>query len=158
MMISFLKRGLPFILTLMVGIGVGSIFGFHSSKDTTMDNNSSGFRWERHHHRSGCRQRDFSNTRMPLNITFQPSTRLTPEAITHKTTGVVQLLVSFNADGTTTVVDRLSTLPDGLTEEAESVAGRTQFIPEKVYGEPVTVLRNMTYAFGLDDRATMGLR
>ena len=30
---------------------------------------------------------------------------------------MVKLLVSFNADGTTTVVDRLSTLPDGLTEE-----------------------------------------
>jgi hypothetical protein len=157
MMTYFLKRGLPFVLTLMVGSGLGSLFGFNNLKSPTTDINS-GFGWEQHHHyHSGCRGRDFSNT-TPLVITFQPSTHLTPDAVLHKTSGVVKLLVSFNANGTATVENRLNGLPDGLTEEAESVAERTQFTPEKVNGEPVTVFRAMTYFFEPDERATMGLR
>lgn len=147
MMTYFLKRGLPFILTLMVGVGFGSIFGFHSSKTSTMDN-SSGFSWERHHHhyRSGCRGKDFSNT-TPLVITNQPEARVMLIALEHKTTGIVQLRVRFNADGTTTVLERLDTLPDGLTEEAERIAENTTFTPETIDGEPVSVVRDMSYPF-----------
>jgi hypothetical protein len=155
-MTYFLKRGLPFILTLMVGSGLGSIFGFHSSKDTTTDN-SSVFRWERHHrhYHSGCRGKDFSDT-TPLMITNQPEARVMLIALKHKTTGVVQLRVRFNADGTTTVIERLATLPDGLTEEAERIAGNTTFIPETRDGEPVPVVRDMNYAFPLPPNISMG--
>lgn len=152
-MMCFLKRALPFMLTLIIGIGLGSVFGFNRSSTTTA-NNFSGFKWEPRHYHSGCRRRNFSDV-TPLSITFQPSTHLTPDAVMHKTTGVVTLLVSFNADGTATVENRLSGLPDGLTEEAESVVERTQFTPEKVDGVPVTVLRTMNYIFTLNDSMTM---
>ena len=153
-MTCFLKRALPFMLTLMFGIGLGSIFGFNHSGTTTA-NNLSGFKLEPRHYRSGCRGRRFTDYRTPLDITFQPSVRYTPEALKHQTTGVVQLRVSFNADGATTVLEQLSTLPDGLTDEAVRVAEHTEFTPEKVDGTPVTVVREMNYIFTLNDSMTM---
>ncbi|MBV9210824.1 MAG: energy transducer TonB [Acidobacteria bacterium] len=146
-MTCFLKRALPFMLTLIIGLGLGSIFGFNSSGTTS--NNLSGFKLEPRHYRyrGSCRSRAWNRDATPLAILFQPSVRYTPEALQHKTTGVVELRVSFNADGTTTVLDRLKTLPDGLTEEAERVAERTVFTPEKSNGEAVSVVREMSYDF-----------
>jgi outer membrane biosynthesis protein TonB len=166
MLPTFVKRVLPFMLTLLVGTGLGSVFGWRSSSTNTTQSNvtESSYRYER---RYGCSSRYRGNTgggerrsertTTPLIIKFQPNTRYTPDALEHKTTGVVQLRVRFNADGTATVVERLSTLPDGLTEEAERVVERTQFTPETVNGEPVAVTKDMNYVFSLSDRATMGL-
>jgi hypothetical protein len=168
MLPTFVKRVLPFMLTLMVGTGLGSVFGWRTSTPTTQNNVESGYRLER---RYGCSSRYRSTygtggggienrverTSTPLVIRFQPNTRYTPEALKNKTTGVVQLRVRFNADGTATVLERVSTLPDGLTEEAERVVERTQFTPETVNGEPVAVIKDMNYVFSLSDRATMGL-
>lgn len=171
MLPTFVKRVLPFMLTLLVGTGLGSVFGWRSSSTNTTQPNvtESSYRYER---RSGCSSRyrrtyggggggemedRAARTTTPLIIRFQPNTRYTPEALEHKTTGVVQLRVRFNADGTATVVERLSPLPDGLTEEAERVVERTQFTPETVNGEPVSVTKDMNYVFSLSDRATMGL-
>jgi hypothetical protein len=153
-MTCFLKRALPFMLTLLVGIGLGSVFGFNHS-GTTTTNNFSGFNLEPRHYHSGCRGRRLADYTTPLDITFQPNVRYTPEALKRQTTGVVQLRVSFNADGTATVLDKLSTLPDGLTEEAVRVAEHTEFTPEKVGGTPVTVVREMNYIFTLNDSMTM---
>lgn len=156
MMTSLLKRALPFVLTLIAGTGLGSIFGFNSSTPKTTSGSPSGT-VERRYSCPSQRRRAFQSDSTPLKITFQPNTRYTPEALKNKTTGVVQLRVRFNADGTTTVVERLSTLPDGLTEEAERVVERTQFTPATINGEPVSQTKEMNYIFSLSDRVTMGL-
>ncbi|MBV9959663.1 MAG: energy transducer TonB [Acidobacteria bacterium] len=166
MLPTFVKRVLPFMLTLLVGTGLGSVFGWRSSTTQTQPNvTESTYRYERRYGCSSRYRRTYSGgiegraegASTPLVIRFQPNTRYTPEALEHKTTGVVQLRVRFNADGTATVLERLSTLPDGLTEEAERVVERTQFTPETINGEPVAVTKDMNYVFSLSDRSTMGL-
>jgi TonB family protein len=159
MITNLLKRALPFALTLIIGTGLGSILG--SDRSTTKTNYShSRAPFVRSVYRSGTgggeyRHRRGFNDSTPLKIIFQPNTRYTSEALKNKTTGVVQLLVRFDEDGTATVVERLSTLPDGLTEEAVRVVEQTKFNPATVNGQPVPVTKEMNYIFSLSDRATM---
>ncbi len=155
-MICLVKRALPFAMTLIVGTGLGSIFGFGSKPEQTRKSwtNADIIVERRSSCRSSERRRHFRDS-TPLNIRFQPNTSYTPEALKNKTTGVVKLLVRFNEDRTATVVEQLSTLPDGLTQEAVRVAERTQFDPETVNGQPVAVTKEMNYIFSLSDRVTM---
>jgi TonB family protein len=158
MMISVLKRALPFVMTLIVGMMLGSIFGWNRPAAKSVREERFVTVTER---RSSCRasrgRRAFSES-TPLNITYEPNTAYTPEALKNKTTGVVQLRVRFNADGTTTVVEHLSTLPDGLTEDALRVSAQTRFEPETYNGQPVSVTKDMNYIYSLSDRAMMSLR
>jgi TonB-like protein len=150
MFACLLKRALPFTLTLLVGSGLGSIFSGASPRPdkqslvtTTLTTRaySCGAR-----HRSGAVAADST----PLIVTFEPNTRLTEAARRNKTTGVVELLVRFGADGKATVIDHLTTLPDGLTEEAERAAERTAFRPATINGMPYTVTEVRQFIFSLD--------
>lgn len=151
-MTSWIKRALPFIITLIVGTGLGNIFGIHKPATSGGDTR-----------RARCaKQRSFDNASVSphnngstqLKILYQPSTRYTPEALKNQTTGVVKLLVRFKADGTTTVVERLFTLSDGLTEDAERVAEQTRFTPATVDGTPVTEMKVMNYIYSISVRDT----
>lgn len=149
MFVSLLKRALPFTLTLLFGSGLGSIFSGTSprseqSRVTTTTTMSSTYSC-----RSKHRARAASES-TPLIVTFEPNTRLTEAARRNKTVGVVELLVKFDADGKATVVDHLTTLPDGLTEEAESAAERTVFKPATINGIPYTVTEVRQFIFSLD--------
>jgi hypothetical protein len=150
MFACFLKRALPFTLTLLVGSGLGSIFSGASPRSqsgvttTTMLTSRSYSCAERH------RARAVTAPSTPLIVTFEPNTRLTEAARRNKTVGVVELLVRFGADGKATVVDHLTTLPDGLTEEAERAAERTAFRPATINGKPYTVTEVRQFIFSLD--------
>lgn len=141
----FLKRFLPFMLTLVVGLGLGSLFQQGRSAPARYTT--------RLYSEHRCRTSDSYQYRRsaadstPLSILFEPPTSMTAAARSHETYGVVQLLVEYGADGNARVIDRLWTLPDGLTEEAERVAVRTQFKPETRNGVPVTVTRTQEYYF-----------
>jgi hypothetical protein len=137
------KRGLPFIITLIVGTGLGSLFGFHKPEPNRRAMSSRC---------AGERLNVASNDMNQLKILYQPNTRYTPQALKNKTTGVVTLEVQFNSDRTTTVVERISTLPDGLTEDAERVTQQTRFTPAVVNGVPVTETKVMNYIYSLADR------
>jgi len=143
-----LKRILPFMLTLVIGLGLGSLFerGGHSPD------------WEMRRHRRTSRTFTLTTNKWtryepsantPLTILFEPSTRMTAAARAHQTYGVVQLLIEYGADGHARVLSRVTTLPDGLTEEAERVAEQTQFRPEMINGEPVSVNRIQAYYFDM---------
>ena len=147
MFLSLLKRGLPFTLTLLVGSGLGSIF---SSTSPRTDIRSSVTTTTTRTHSCGARRARLATESTPLIVTFEPNTRLTEAARRNKTVGVVELLVRFDADGHATVVDRLTTLPDGLTEEAESAAERTTFRPATINGKPYTVTEVRQFIFSLD--------
>src|SRR5215210_6257627 len=139
MFACFLKRALPFMMTLLVGTGLGSIFSSMSPQNNRAPGTTTTFTTTR---RYGCerrRERAVVAESTPLIVTFEPNTRLTEAARRNKTVGVVELLVRFDADGKATVVDRLTTLPDGLTEEAERAAERTTFKPATINGKPYTV-------------------
>lgn len=140
-----LKRILPFMLTLVIGLGLGSLFQLKSRN------------WEgrtpcrstRRHMRTDSTlvMRYQASASTPLAILFEPSTRMTAAARRNQTYGVVQLLVEYGADGKARVLSRVMSLPDGLTEEAERVAELTQFKPETRNGEPVSVTRVQAYYF-----------
>ena len=131
MMTCLLKRAVPFIITLIIGSGLGSIFSFQSPSSKTVISRGDGIVNQFVDHLTD------SHSKTELEIFFQPTRRFTREALENETTGVVTLLVRFNVDGTTTVLKRLHTLPDGLTEDAERVAGQTSFTPATVDGRPI---------------------
>lgn len=153
----FLKRMLPFLLTLVVGVMLGSLFQreqprprytsrvsveyFHFS-DSGQDGTAES-------HRIFVPRDDDAEVTTPLTILFEPPTHMTAAALRHQTYGVVQLLVEYGADGRARVLERIHTLPDGLTEEAERVAERAQFRPEARGGQPVSVTRLQSYYFDM---------
>jgi Gram-negative bacterial TonB protein C-terminal len=150
MFACLLKRALPFMMTLLVGTGLGSIFsGATSLRDDTKTSTITTTLTTRH---TGCgmRNRAVVAESTPLIVTFEPNTRLTEAARRNKTTGVVELLVRFDADGKATVVDHLTTLRDGLTEEAERAAERTVFRPATINGRPYSVTEVRQFIFSLD--------
>jgi len=151
MFVSLLKRGLPFTLTLLVGSGLGSIFSSTTPRTNTRSNVTTTVTTTARN--SSCRERHRARAvaeSTPLIVTFEPNTRLTEAARRNQTVGVVELLVRFDADGKATVVDRLTTLPDGLTEEAERAAERTTFRPATINGKPYTVTEVRQFIFSLD--------
>jgi hypothetical protein len=148
MFVSLLKRGLPFTLTLLVGSGLGSIFSSTSPRTDTYSNVTTTTTARTYS--CGARRARMASESTPLIVTFEPNTRLTEAARRNKTVGVVELLVRFDADGHATVVDHLTTLPDGLTEEAERAAERTVFRPATINGKPYTVTEVRQFIFSLD--------
>jgi hypothetical protein len=138
-------------LTLLVGSGLGSIFSGASPR-TDKQSQVATTTLVTRTHSCGARHRggDVAAASTPLIVTFEPNTRLTEAARRNKTTGVVELLVRFGADGKATVVDHLTTLPDGLTEEAERAAERTAFRPATINGMPYTVTEVRQFIFSLD--------
>lgn len=143
---TLMKRALPFLITLVIGMGLGNIFSFQ--RNATRHGGVSGYRLRQHRSVETC-QRHAPNEGTQLKILSQPNTRYTPQALKNRTAGVVALVVRFNADGTTTVVNRALTLPDGLTEDAERVAEQTRFVPATIGGQPVAVSMEMNYIYNL---------
>ena len=144
-----LKRLLPFMLTLVIGLGLGSFF---QSGNWSGESNRRPHRFTRDNAYILTNDRAISygvSDSTPLTILFEPSTRMTAAARRNQTYGVVQLLVEYGADGRARVLSRVTSLPDGLTEEAERVAEATQFRPETRNGEPVSVTRVQAYYFDL---------
>ena len=147
-----LKRVLPFTLTLIVGIAFGSFVNLFSQNTPHV---APAGRYEPRTYRAkrkcGTSFRTLT-TQTPVEILYEPNTRLTPQAIRNETYGVVTLKVEFGADGKVGKVETVSTLPDGLTEQAVQAARQTRFNPATSNGEAITVTQEKTYYFSLGDR------
>lgn len=135
---TYLMKGVfPFLLTLLLGTGMSSVFGIKKIESGTL--------------RGKIRCRELV-TATPLRILSETDAPYTPESKDKQATGVVRLRVRFNANGKTTVIEQLSsTLPKSLTEEAIGLAWQTQFIPATQDGQPVAETRVMRYAFSKRD-------
>ena len=149
----FLKRVLPFSLTLIVGVLLGSAFGLFAPRSTRQARfvYTHGSRADHGHRYGSCRKSS------PVVHTYEPNTRYTREAWEKRVTGTVRLRVTFGADGEIKDVVTVLGLPYGLTEEAAKVAWRAKFIPAAENGVPVTVTKEMDYVFSLNDRMAAGL-
>lgn len=142
----FLKRFVPFMLTLIIGLGLGSFFRHaHSHPQYT----TRLFAESNYSRATLTTTQSYAKDSTPLAILFEPSTHMTEAARRHQTYGVVQLLVEYGADGHARVLDRITSLPDGLTEQAEEAVERTQFRPATIYGQPVPQIRMQAFYFDM---------
>lgn len=83
-------------------------------------------------------------------IIEQPSAVYTDEAKAQRVEGKVVLLVSLARDGRAHIIEVVSGLPYGLTEQAKAAAKGIKFTPAEKSGVPTTVGREITYEFKLN--------
>jgi hypothetical protein len=74
----------------------------------------------------------------PVNILWSPDPAYTSLARRNETQGVVRLQVVFGDDGKTKIEEVVSTLPDGLTQEASEAVRAIEFTPATLSGKPVS--------------------
>lgn len=150
MLTCLLKRVLPFLLTLMVGVMLGSLIS-RVQPGPNIGNNV----WAGRGHKCGAyrygayRYQNWNNT-TPLEITFKPKPLYTEEARREGVTGVVELRMLFGKDGTVSDIEPIRGLPDGLTDEAISAARGIRFIPARTGGEPVDTTQVVEFSFDGD--------
>lgn len=153
-MLCFLKRVLPFTLTLIVGLAIGGLFNLFSASPQTEQR---AFRLESTYATggggSGCRTRARSNyleSYRAARILSQAQPMYTAEARRNLTQGEVMLRVTLGADGTVGDVETITSLPDGLTEQARKAARMIKFVPATRNGAQADEVRTITYSFNLN--------
>src|SRR3954471_2853431 len=143
-----IKRVLPFMLTLALGLVLGNWLS---------PNSHHAYRANRY--MSRCRgSYDYEPPRAPVLssestwaiIKTQPVVDYTQAARRNHVTGMVRLRVLLAATGKVTQVVPLETLPDGLTDAAIDSAWKTTFIPATENGRPVSVWVELVHEFNGD--------
>ncbi|HEY9401902.1 MAG TPA: energy transducer TonB [Pyrinomonadaceae bacterium] len=156
-MMSVLKRVLPFILTLLVGVIVGSGLKRAGNDDAPFNTM-----------RSCSARRPQAIMRLPppppppsfegdvfragdvthkFVISHKPQPLYTAEARRNNVTGTVRLRMVLAADGTVRDITPLTTLPDGLTEQAIAAASKIEFTPASKDGRAVSQYATVEYNF-----------
>ena len=160
-----LKRALPFMLTLTVGVAAGGLFQTRRAdspgRGSWHGSRRESARGERHG-RKHCRMRRHrlvAETK-PLVILFKPDAVL-PHGWAPSNFGPASVLVTFGSDGKIHAAEPLDDSvnawrrlpaagadPAEVAQEAvERAAQNIQFVPETVDGMPVTVTREVEIRF-----------
>lgn len=87
--------------------------------------------------------------RSKLAVLFRPSPRYTDKARYNATKGIVELLVTFGADGRVEKIKVVKGLGSGLTESVVRAARFIRFLPPEKDGKPVAADGIMKYRFGV---------
>lgn len=155
-MLCFLKRVLPFTLTLIVGTGLGSVFNFFNSSPQPSPQ-ARAYRLEGGYAGGsggggGCRtrRRAFAANIKSAEIFYRPEPFYTEAARRNRTEGDVTLRLTLGADGTVSNVETITALPDGLTEQARRAASQIRFNPATRDNSPVDEVKTITYSFDLN--------
>lgn len=153
-MMDVVKRALPFLLTLLVGVFLGSLFKTVTTNYTpkfayVVKQESSGYEYRNRH---GCRTRSYRSEDSAPVVTFKPLATYTESARQNEFEGTVRLLVEYRADGTIGDIDVLQGQPYGLTDEAKEAARDIRFKPATRNGEPVTVNKEVEFHFSLTQK------
>lgn len=153
-MMDVVKRALPFLLTLLVGVFLGSLFktattSYQPKFAYVVKQESSG---HENRYRYGCRTRSYRSEDSAPVITFKPLATYTESARLNEFEGTVRLLVEYRADGTIGDIDVLQGQPYGLTDEAKEAARDIRFKPATRNGEPVTVNKEVEFQFSLTQK------
>lgn len=82
-----------------------------------------------------------------LRIIVRGYAPYTEAARNSRVQGTVRLQVTFLASGGIGDISILTTLPNGLTEQAYAAAAKMAFIPAKRNGIPITVVKQVEYSF-----------
>jgi TonB family protein len=153
-MLCFLKRVLPFTLTLLVGLAIGGLFNLWKT-ETTETRGEYRLQTSFGAEGRGCRSRRFGNnysfnSYSPATILSESEASYTTEARRNQTEGQVILRVTLGADGNVGDIETITSLPDGLTEQARIAARQIKFIPAVRNGYKVDETKTITYTFNLD--------
>ena len=161
-MLSVLKRVLPFILTLLVGVAAGSLLKRDTARRPAAVAAVGATQ--------SCLMRGRPEMLMPppppppsfeggvltagdvtrkAVIIAKPQPRYTVDARRHNVTGSVRLRLVLAADGTVRDIVPLETLPDGLTDEAVEAARGIVFTPASKDGRAVSQYATIEYNFNI---------
>jgi len=175
---QYLKRILPFTLTFIVGASLGGFSGIFKSRTAeterttrTVFESRHGCAYKSHGYDRSPRARALSRTNIiatqsfpsdaamyergsewrPVTILRSPAPTYPRRARHNGTQGVVRFSVIFGADGRTKIEEIVSTLPDGLTEEATEAVRAIEFTPATLSDEPVSTHGIVDSIFELAD-------
>jgi len=162
-MMPVLKRVLPFILTLLVGVAFGSLLQRDTRPAAYPVYTEFGAK-------KSCQMRPRHAILMPLPppppsfegevltykdvtrkavINHKPEPSYTYDARRNEVTGTVRLRLVLAADGTVRDITPLTTLPDGLTEMAVAAAREIEFTPAWKDGHAVSQYVTVEYNFNI---------
>jgi TonB family protein len=152
-MTCFLKRVLPFVLTLALGLMLGKLFApptLRSARVVLMPQQQSVSVLEQQS-ASMDEGRYFkpSEVDRKARILARAEPQYTEEARKEAVTGTVVLRAVFSASGEVTNIRVVSGLPYGLTENAVDAARRIEFSPAMKDGRPVSQYIQIEYDFSL---------
>lgn len=158
-----LKRVLPFILTLLVGVAFGSLLQRKTQPAAHPVYTEFGAK-------PSCRMRPPHAILMPppppppsfegevftqkdvtrkAVIHYKPEPSYTYDARRNEVTGTVRLRLVLAADGTVRDITPLTTLPDGLTDAAVAAARKIEFEPAWKDGHAVSQYVTVEYNFNI---------
>jgi hypothetical protein len=135
-MMCFVKRALPFALTLTIGIAAASLFyGTISNKGEL----------------NGPEARQYiSHSKTWLRIHSQPTPVFPKEVDEIEGHFLLRLYVRLDASGTVTeAMPTLTTLPSNCVDAVVSAAKRIEFTPATEDGKPISVIGLIEYDFYL---------
>jgi TonB family protein len=152
-MMCFLKRVLPFALTLVIGLMLGSLFSkaphvvqTHDGIGVGMGSGSGGPTDREFNYDRVLSPRDVDQK---ARILSRPEPRYTDEARENLVQGTVVLRAVFSKDGSVTNIRAVSELQDGLTERAIEAAREIKFSPALKDGRAVSQYIQIEYNFNL---------
>jgi TonB family protein len=152
-MMCFLKRVLPFALTLVIGLMLGSLFSkaphvvqTHDGIGVGMGSGSGGPTDREFNYDRVLSPRDVDQK---ARILSRPEPRYTDEARENLVQGTVVLRAVFSKDGSVTNIRAVSGLQDGLTERAIEAAREIKFSPALKDGRAVSQYIQIEYNFNL---------
>ena len=85
----------------------------------------------------------------PLRLLFKPKASYTEVARTNNVQGTVRLKVTFLSSGQIGRIVPITSLPDGLTDQAMAAARQIRFEPKRVNGVPKTTVLLVDYTFNV---------
>jgi TonB family protein len=155
-MMCFLKRILPFALTLTLGLVLGNLFGkaprpaSYAILKYENIGTGSGSRWSRVDEEFAY-DRVFSprDVDRKARVLSRPEPRYTDEARENLVQGTVVLRAVFSGDGSVRNIRAVSELPNGLTERAIEAAREIKFSPALKDGRAVSQCIQIEYNFNL---------
>lgn len=159
-----LQRILPFVLTLLLGVALGSLMNrsapqpsvnYSLGDSSELRSSSCGLRMRGWRHGAehgafgaGRIYRASDVTRRAV-ITNKPEPEYTAAARLNQVSGTVVLNAVLAADGRVTNIETVRGLPHGLTAQAMAAAERIEFMPAELNGRPVSQYVQIVYNFEL---------
>ncbi|GEM_PF-7069134 len=147
-MLEFVKRALPFLLALILGVFLGSLFRPVSSPfKYTFTKSENAHSYSHYKRKCGQVENRSYTQKIPYQPHFSPAPDYPEAARERGVKGVVRLEVEFLSNGEIGEIKVLEGQPFGLTREAIKAAEQIRFTPATENRMPVTSKEIVEYRF-----------